>query len=61
VKRAGLHSGYYAVRVSTGNVGWAFYSDNRLARMRAAAEGGRVWWMPTEKATWLIEKGAQAT
>lgn len=58
MKRAGLHSGYYAVRVSTG-IGWAFYADNRLARMRASAEGhGRVCWMDTATADHFIERGA---
>jgi hypothetical protein len=61
MKRAGLHSGYYAVRVCSGNIGWAFYADNRLARMRAGAEGhGCVTWMNSADASWLISKGAEA-
>jgi hypothetical protein len=57
MKRAGTTTGYYAVRTHTGNLGWAFYTDNRLARMRAAAEGHRcVTWMTRADADFIIDK-----
>lgn len=56
MKRAGLTTGFYAVRTASG-IGWAFYTENRLARMRASAEGhGCVGWMTLAQANHFIDR-----
>ena len=60
MKRAGFITGYYCVRVSSGNTGWAFFKELRRARNRAAAEGHRsVGYMTCADAGHFIDRKAE--
>lgn len=60
MKRAGSITGWYAVRVASG-IGWAFYKELRLARLRAAAEGHQcVGYMTSADAGHFIDRMGEA-